>query len=190
MPFGPPTQDVFLGVFGALNRKAFEVVLRSGATLLCARLTMVGNHIAIDGKTSRRSLDRRQGKSALHAVSAYATSAGLVLGATPTREVQRYYCDSGATRPARPSPGHFTTRSATLSTSSQRSSRLNERAGKKYGGSLSRVANTLSKTQTCKRICGLRLDPNLRTKVSDPACVLPTTPLAAALHRKCFAVTS
>lgn len=36
--------------------------------------------VAIDGKTSRRSHDRRAGKAALHLVSAYATTARLVLG--------------------------------------------------------------------------------------------------------------
>ena len=36
--------------------------------------------VAIDGKTSRRSHDRSQGKAALHLVSAYATTARLVLG--------------------------------------------------------------------------------------------------------------
>ena len=36
--------------------------------------------VAIDGKTSRRSHDRATGKAALHLVSAFATSARLVLG--------------------------------------------------------------------------------------------------------------
>lgn len=36
--------------------------------------------VAIDGKTSRRSHDRRAGKAALHLVSAFATTARLVLG--------------------------------------------------------------------------------------------------------------
>jgi hypothetical protein len=36
--------------------------------------------VAIDGKTSRRSHDRSAGKAALHLVSAYATTARLVLG--------------------------------------------------------------------------------------------------------------
>lgn len=36
--------------------------------------------VAIDGKTSRRSHDRALGEAPLHLVSAYATTAGLVLG--------------------------------------------------------------------------------------------------------------
>lgn len=36
--------------------------------------------VAIDGKTLRRSHDRKRGKSAIHMVSAFATANGLVLG--------------------------------------------------------------------------------------------------------------
>jgi predicted transposase YbfD/YdcC len=88
MPHGAPSQDVFLAVFAALDPKAFEAVLRSWASLLRTRLTKLeteqGSHIAIDGKTSRRSFDSSSGKSALHTVSAYLSDAGLVLGATKT----------------------------------------------------------------------------------------------------------
>ena len=38
------------------------------------------DHVAIDGKTSRRSHDRAGGKAPLHLVSAFATTSGLVLG--------------------------------------------------------------------------------------------------------------
>jgi hypothetical protein len=37
--------------------------------------------IAIDGKTVRRSFDRRNGRSPLHLVSAFAVEHGLVVGA-------------------------------------------------------------------------------------------------------------
>lgn len=37
-------------------------------------------HVAIDGKTSRRSHDRKRGQKALHLVSAFATTSRLVLG--------------------------------------------------------------------------------------------------------------
>jgi len=83
-PHGTPTQDVFLAVFAALDPKPFEAVLRSWSELLRARLTKLGKHIAIDGKTSRRSFDLAKGKAALHTVSAYLSQAGLVLGATKT----------------------------------------------------------------------------------------------------------
>ena len=84
MPHGAPTQDVFLAVFAALNPSAFEAVVRAWSALLCTRLTKLGTHIAIDGKTSRRSFDLANGKTALHTVSAYLTQAGLVLGSTKT----------------------------------------------------------------------------------------------------------
>jgi len=42
--------------------------------------------IALDGKTSRRSHDRRTGKAALHMVSAFATHASLVLGQEATAD--------------------------------------------------------------------------------------------------------
>lgn len=44
----------------------------------------VPEHIAIDGKTSRRSHDRKGGKAALHLVSAFATTQRLVLGQEAT----------------------------------------------------------------------------------------------------------
>jgi len=42
--------------------------------------------VAIDGKTSRRSHDRKRGQKALHLVSAFATSRRLVLGQEATEE--------------------------------------------------------------------------------------------------------
>ena len=83
-PHGTATQDVYLSVFAALDPKAFEAVLRSWSVLLAARLTKLGKHIAVDGKTSRRSFDLAKGKAALHTVSAYLSELGLVLGATKT----------------------------------------------------------------------------------------------------------
>jgi hypothetical protein len=42
--------------------------------------------VAIDGKTVRRSYDRRQGRSPLHVVSAYATEHGIVLAQRAAEE--------------------------------------------------------------------------------------------------------
>jgi len=42
--------------------------------------------VAIDGKTSRRSHDRKRGQKALHLVSAFATTRRLVLGQQATDE--------------------------------------------------------------------------------------------------------
>jgi predicted transposase YbfD/YdcC len=79
MPHGPPTQDVFLAVFGALNPEALGGVFRAWAELLALRLKAVGKHIAVDGKTSRRSFDTASGKGAVHMVSAWMSESGLVL---------------------------------------------------------------------------------------------------------------
>ena len=64
--------------------KALGAVLRSWAALLATRLTNLGKHIAVDGKTSRRSFDTTSGQPALHTVSAFLSDAGLVLGETKT----------------------------------------------------------------------------------------------------------
>ena len=86
MPHGTPSQDVFLSVFAALDPAAFSAVLRSWAHLLAVRLQATSKHIAVDGKTSRRSFDRAQDKPALHTVSAFLSEAGLVLGQCKTSD--------------------------------------------------------------------------------------------------------
>ena len=84
MPHGSPTQDVFLAVFGALDPEAFGAVFRAWAQVVVLRLEAEGKHIAVDGKTNRRSFDTASGKSAVHMVSAWMSEAGLVLGQRKT----------------------------------------------------------------------------------------------------------
>lgn len=86
MPHGPPTQDVFLSVFGALEPEAFSLVFRAWANVLRLRLHPGEAHIAVDGKTSRRSFDTGKNQAALHTVSAWLTDAGLVLGQCKTAD--------------------------------------------------------------------------------------------------------
>jgi predicted transposase YbfD/YdcC len=86
LPHGPPTQDVFLAVFGALDPQAFGSVFLSWMELLRMRLNVRGKHIAIDGKTSRRSFDTAQGRLAIHTVSAWLSDEGLVLGQLKTAD--------------------------------------------------------------------------------------------------------
>ena len=88
MPHGAPTQDVYLRVFAALDPEAFEAVFRAWAEVLALRLraTGEGKHLAIDGKTSRRSYDNSSGKAALHTVSAWLSDSGLVVGQVKTEE--------------------------------------------------------------------------------------------------------
>ena len=86
MPHGPPTQDVYLAVFAALDPEAFSAVFRAWAELLALRLSAGDKHIAVDGKTSRRSFDTASGKGALHTVSAWLSDVGLVLGQQKTTD--------------------------------------------------------------------------------------------------------
>jgi predicted transposase YbfD/YdcC len=86
MPHGSPSQDVFLSVFGGLEPKKFSEVFQSWAQLMSLRLGVESRHIAVDGKTSRRSADRTSGKPAIHTVSAWMCGAGLVLAQQQTRE--------------------------------------------------------------------------------------------------------
>ena len=84
MPHGPPSQDVFLAVFGALHPERFSAVFRAWAELLTLRLKALGKHVAVDGKTSRRSFDTSSGKVAVHTVSAFMSEVGLVVGQRKT----------------------------------------------------------------------------------------------------------
>ena len=84
LPHGAPTQDVYLAVLGALDPEAFGAVFRSWAALLRLRLKAQGRHIAVDGKTSRRSFDGAHDQPAVHTVSAWLSEAGLVLGQRKT----------------------------------------------------------------------------------------------------------
>ena len=87
LPHGYPTQDVYLlSVFASLHPESFSEMFIAWIDLLRLRLEATGKHIAMDGKTSRRSFDRAKGKSAVHTVSAGLSDAGLVLGQCKTAE--------------------------------------------------------------------------------------------------------
>ena len=86
-PHGTPSQDVYLAVFGALQPDAFGTVFRHWTNLLMFRLEVKNGsqrHIAIDGKTSRRSHDKANEQPAIHTVSAWLSDEGLVLGQVKT----------------------------------------------------------------------------------------------------------
>jgi predicted transposase YbfD/YdcC len=76
LPHGIPSHDTFERVFERLDPAAFQACFRSWIAALCVRGEMP--HIAIDGKTLRRSGSRDLGP--LHMVSAWATAHHLVLG--------------------------------------------------------------------------------------------------------------
>ena len=86
LPHGTPTQDVFLAVFAALDPAAFRGVFLSWMDLLRLDLRVAGKHIAVDGKTSRRSGDPARNRPAIHTVSAWLSDEGLVLGQLKTAD--------------------------------------------------------------------------------------------------------
>ena len=87
VPHGTPAQDVFIRVFAALDPETSSAVFRAWADLLVLRLQIQGKkHIAVDGKTSRRSFDNASGAKPIHTVSAWMSEAGLVLGQRKTAE--------------------------------------------------------------------------------------------------------
>lgn len=75
---GIPSHDTFGRVFAQIDPEQFEACFHSWIQAVF-ELTE-GQVVAIDGKRVRRSHDRRNGKSAIHLVSAWATANHLVLG--------------------------------------------------------------------------------------------------------------
>ena len=75
---GIPSHDRFNAVLGALKPAEFEQCLLSWITDL-HEITL-GQIVAIDGKTLRRSFDAATSKSAIHMVSAWATANCISLG--------------------------------------------------------------------------------------------------------------
>jgi predicted transposase YbfD/YdcC len=82
LPNGIPSHDTFGKVFAALDAAEFERCFLEWVQAV--NVLTAGQVIAIDGKTLRRSHDRRRGKAALHMVSAWASANGLVLGQVAT----------------------------------------------------------------------------------------------------------
>jgi predicted transposase YbfD/YdcC len=84
LPNGVPRKDVFRRVLMTLRPGAFQVCFVNWLTSLRAKAaaeTGVGQPIlAVDGKTARRSHDRKKGLGALHSVSVWASEFGLSLG--------------------------------------------------------------------------------------------------------------
>jgi predicted transposase YbfD/YdcC len=84
LPSGVPRKDVFRRVLMALKPGAFQACFASWLrSLRGAAATATGVQqpvLAVDGKTARRSHDRRNGLGALHSVSVWASDFGLSLG--------------------------------------------------------------------------------------------------------------
>ena len=81
---GVPAHDTLARVLSRVSARGFEACFASWVRA-CAEVSE-GEVIAIDGKTSRRSHDRRSRKNALHRVSAWSTANGLVLGQRKTED--------------------------------------------------------------------------------------------------------
>ena len=78
MTNGIPSEDTFRRVLARLDPTAFETALLGW---MQAMLEITGHRlVAIDGKTLRGSYNKRDGKAAIHMVSAWATENKLSLG--------------------------------------------------------------------------------------------------------------
>ena len=84
LPNGIPRKDVFRRVLMALKPAAFQACYVNWLESLRARAAAATGVdrpvLAIDGKTARRSHDRKNGLGALHSVSVWASEFGLSLG--------------------------------------------------------------------------------------------------------------
>ena len=78
LPFtdGTPSHDQLGNLFAALDAKAFQGCFIDWVASLNKTVTGV---VAIDGKTSRRSLDKAGGKAAIHMISAWSSECNLTL---------------------------------------------------------------------------------------------------------------
>lgn len=86
LPHGIPSHDTLGRVFALLDAQEFEECFTEWAHSLPVLLTgeLKREVIAIDGKTSRGSHNRRKGQYPLHMLSAWACEQGLVLGQVST----------------------------------------------------------------------------------------------------------
>ena len=75
---GIPTQDTYLRVLALLDPAAFGAVFTAWIAKLWG--ADEDRHVAVDGKTLRRSFDKAAGKSPVHSVAAFASASGIVLG--------------------------------------------------------------------------------------------------------------
>ena len=84
LPNGIPSADTFRRVFARLQPEKLQEAFQRWTKQLYVMTD--GEVISLDGKTLRHSFDTAFGKSAIHMVSAWASSARLVLGAVKVDE--------------------------------------------------------------------------------------------------------
>ena len=87
LPHGIPSHDTLGRVFSLLDAHIFEECFTRWAHSLPVLLNgqLRREVIAVDGKTSRGSHNRKKGQNPLHLVSAWASDQGLVLGQVATK---------------------------------------------------------------------------------------------------------
>ena len=81
---GIPSHDTFGRVFAMLDTKAFAACFLSWTQALAGSLR--GKHVAVDGKSLRRSFDHAAEKAMIHMVSAWVVENALVLSQLKTEE--------------------------------------------------------------------------------------------------------
>jgi len=84
LPNGIPSHDTFRRVFSLINPEEFEQAFLNWIASLSIDLN--NRVIAIDGKTVRGSIDRKNNKKPIHLVSAWATEYKIMLGQVKTEE--------------------------------------------------------------------------------------------------------
>ena len=84
LPHATPSDDTFARVFAALDPVEFQEAFVSWVHVI--QTLTSGEIVAIDGKTLRRSHDRRWEKKPIHMVSAWASQNRMVLGQVRTDE--------------------------------------------------------------------------------------------------------
>ncbi len=82
---GTPAHDHLGDILAALDAEAFQRCLAAWVASVIGT-TVAEEVIAIDGKTLRRSHDRKRGQAAIHMVSAFAARQRLVLGQVKVAE--------------------------------------------------------------------------------------------------------
>lgn len=79
LPGGIPSHDTFGNVFSAINPNEFEIRIQKWINCLVGSGTQE-KHIAIDGKTLRKSFDTASNKTAIHMLNAYVHENHAVFG--------------------------------------------------------------------------------------------------------------
>ena len=86
LPNGIPSRDCIRRVLSTLKPEAFQQCFESWIAGLMGERMGGQRHVAVDGKTLRRSHDAKRGLGPLHRVSAWASDKGLSLGQVATEE--------------------------------------------------------------------------------------------------------